>query len=237
MDWYQQVWDGTFRDWDLAIKVAKIPNEFWEGEDALSKVAQEIERIETELRGDAERAPNVPELERTTLLEHVRKLLKDPNMTALAAEGAADVLERSIRQYLYEAPANALPDELQHLEAVPGLLNRIASTIKSAERADAKAERMADDIEALNAKVAKLEADLKAARARSVEGLFLKSAIAAAGAAFGTGVIASLGLATSHFFGSWPSDITLENLRGWLDDLEKAAPAPELPSLPPAHDV
>ncbi|MEO0938288.1 MAG: hypothetical protein AAFY38_09040 [Pseudomonadota bacterium] len=48
--WYSQMWDGTFRDWDLAVHVALIPDEFWEGDDALSKVAREIEKISDRLR-------------------------------------------------------------------------------------------------------------------------------------------------------------------------------------------
>lgn len=46
LHWYSQVWDGTFRDWELATEVALIPNEVWEGEDALAKVAEAIREIE-----------------------------------------------------------------------------------------------------------------------------------------------------------------------------------------------
>lgn len=45
-DWYRGMWDGTFRDWDLATEVALIPDEIWEGEDALAKVAEAIREIE-----------------------------------------------------------------------------------------------------------------------------------------------------------------------------------------------
>ncbi|MEM9870156.1 MAG: hypothetical protein AAF822_02790 [Pseudomonadota bacterium] len=51
--WHAGISSGKFSDWDLAIEVAKIPDEFWEGEDALSKVAREIERIEAEFRSDS----------------------------------------------------------------------------------------------------------------------------------------------------------------------------------------
>ena len=34
-----------------------------------------------------------------------------PEMTALTAEGAADTLERAIKTYLDEAPANCLPED------------------------------------------------------------------------------------------------------------------------------
>ena len=45
-NWYRGMWDGTFRDWDLAIEVAKIPDEVWEGADAVAKVAAAILAIE-----------------------------------------------------------------------------------------------------------------------------------------------------------------------------------------------
>jgi hypothetical protein len=44
--WYAQMWEGTFRDWDLAIEVATLPDDLWEGEDALAKVAEAIRAIE-----------------------------------------------------------------------------------------------------------------------------------------------------------------------------------------------
>jgi hypothetical protein len=47
--WYAQMWDGAFRDWDLAIEVAKISDEVWEGKDALAKVAEAIRGIEARL--------------------------------------------------------------------------------------------------------------------------------------------------------------------------------------------
>ncbi len=43
--WYLAMWNGTFGDWDLAHEIAKIDNKLWDGEDALAKVAVEIEKI------------------------------------------------------------------------------------------------------------------------------------------------------------------------------------------------
>ncbi|MEL7132138.1 MAG: hypothetical protein AAGK77_06985, partial [Pseudomonadota bacterium] len=235
--WYSQMWDGTFRDWDLAIEVAKLPDDLWEGEDAPGKVAVAIREIEARLAAAFDRPDSVPELQQKKLLQHVQRLLASPDMTVLAAEGAADTLERAIAQYLKEAPANCLPDALTHLENVPPLFRRIAATVQSTERAEAKANRLATDIEALNVKIARLEADLRDARARTVHGLFTQSALKAAGATFGTGLVGSLGLAVGHFFGEWPSDTTLENFRGWLYDLETAAPKVEAQTLPPDYEV
>lgn len=46
--WYSEVCEGTFADWDLAVAVALIPNEVWEGEEAVTKVAEAIRKIEAD---------------------------------------------------------------------------------------------------------------------------------------------------------------------------------------------
>lgn len=236
--WYEGVWEGTFRDWDLAIEIARIPDDVWKGKDALAQVAAEIEKIKERLGRDLPRPENVPELERKKLTEHVKRLLASPDMTALAAEGAAETLTSAIGQYLKEAPANCLPEELEHLENLPMLFLAISKTVKSCELADAKERKLANQIEALNAEVAELEAKLKDAKSKTVHGLFTQSALKAAGAAFGASLIGSAGLAVSHFFGQWPDDMTFENFRGWLSELENASPKPNDPSsLPSTLDV
>lgn len=235
-DWYLGMWEGTWTDWPLAHEVAKIDASVWE--EGLEAVAAEIHEIEKRLGRQLPRPDNVPELERKKLIEHVKTLLASPEMTALAAEGAAETLNKAIEQYLKEAPANCLPDELAHLQDLPKIFRQISSTVKSSERAEVRERKLAEQITALNAKVADLEAKLKDARGRTVNGLFMKVAITAAGGAFGLGVMSSLGLAVSHFFGEMPSDVTLENLRGWLSDLQGAEPKVEpSPQLPPATDA
>ncbi|MEM7521799.1 MAG: hypothetical protein AAF307_12275, partial [Pseudomonadota bacterium] len=128
-------------------------------------------------------------------------------------------------------------DDLSHLHDLPALFRRISKTVKSEALAHVKEQKLAEEIEALNAKVADLEAKLKAARARTVDGIFAKGALAAAGAAFGVEVMSSISLTFGHFFAEFPTDIALENLRGWLLQLESAEPKPEPPSLPPAMDT
>ena len=56
------MWDGTFRDWPLAIEVALLPDNLWEGEDALAKVAEAIREIE------ARRANEKAKLNETLIL-------------------------------------------------------------------------------------------------------------------------------------------------------------------------
>jgi outer membrane murein-binding lipoprotein Lpp len=235
-DWYLAMWEGRFTDWDLAVEVAKIPEGVWEeGAEAVADAIREIEEIRA---GDMPRPDNVPELEREKLLKYVERLLASPEMTALAAEGAAATLQRAITEYLVKADANCLPDELKHLEGMPKLFMGISVIVKSSGRSEAKILELADQIEALNGQVAKLEANLKEALTKTVNGLFKQNAIKAAGAAFGGGVVGTLGVGLAHFFGGWPDDFTLENLRGFLSQLEAATPKTEdANSLPPATDV
>lgn len=233
--WYQSLEAGDAAYFPIENEIASIANEVWsEGPEAVAKAIQEIEVKHAE---QLDRPDSVPELHRQKLLAHVQRLLASPDMTALAAEGAASTLERAIAQYITEAPANCLPDALAHLESVPPLFRRIAATVKGAGRAEAKASKLAEDIEELNAKIARLEADLRDARAKTVHGLFTQSALRAAGTAFGAGLVGSLGLAVGHFFGEWPSDLTLENLRGWTSDLSMAEPKPDAANLPPSYEA
>ena len=46
--WYLEMWEGRFTDWDLAIEVAKIPDEVWDA--GLSAVAEAIREIEARFR-------------------------------------------------------------------------------------------------------------------------------------------------------------------------------------------
>lgn len=48
--WYQEIWEGTFKDWELAFEVARLPDHLWEGSDALEKVAEAIREIERDLK-------------------------------------------------------------------------------------------------------------------------------------------------------------------------------------------
>lgn len=235
-NWYSGYLNGSPMDSRLLEAVAKIQDDVWE--QGAEAVAAAIREIEARRASALPHPENVPELERSTLLKYVEKLLANPDMTALAADGAAQTLRQAISTYLRDAPANALPDELAHLEGLPALFDGIATLAKSDGKSEAKARQMADQIEALNAKVARLEAQLKEARTKTVNGLFTQNMLRAAGTAFGAGAVATLGLSVRHFFGEWPDEFTLENLRGFLIDLQTATPIDgNTASLPPATDV
>ena len=53
-DWYLAMWEGRFTDWDLAIEVAKIPNDVWEkGAEAVAAAIDTI-RARRALEADIE---------------------------------------------------------------------------------------------------------------------------------------------------------------------------------------
>ena len=227
IEWYEAILRGDPMDWNLIFKIATtLTDEDWET--GAAHVAVEIKKIRDSLDVDSDflRPASVPEIERKKITQHVERLLKDPEMTALAAEGAAEVLDRAIQEYLRMAHVNCLPDELKHLESLPPTFKAISRLVKSSELAEIKVAALSAEILHLNEVVARLEASLKSARAQSVQNLFTESAIKGAGTAFGAAVVGSLGIATSHFFGQWPGDLTLENFRGWLSEIQSATPAP-----------
>lgn len=240
LEWYEAILDGNPLPWELSFRIATtLTDADWDAGPA--HVAGRIEEIRADWEAELARSrpDSVPELEKTKLLEHVKRLLQQPDMTALAADGAADILERAIQDFLKTAPANCLPDELAHLESLPPLFRSISRLVRSSETAAVKERKLIDEIQRLNARVAALEADLKVARSRTVNGLFKASFIKALGTSLGAGVCGSTALATAHFFGWTPADWTLENLRGWLDAVAGATPAPDSPpmSLPPDYEV
>lgn len=238
--WYDGMNSGTPVPVELCARiVTQIPQKTWES--GAQEVAEAIARIEAEWLAEqgGKRPDSVPELEREKLVQHVRKLLQAPKMTALCAEGSAEAIDKAIREYTDQTGANCLPTELEALYDLPPLFRRIAAIAKSSDTAEVKVEAMTAQIEALNAKIARLEADLQEARAKTLHGVFRKSAAESLGKTVGSPwFIGAMSLGAAHFFGWAPEDWNFENLRGWAEELLQATPAPEEPSrLPPFSDV
>ncbi|MBY5935336.1 hypothetical protein KUV51_20180 [Tateyamaria omphalii] len=121
--WYRGMWDGTFRDWDLATKVALIPNEVWDGEDAVAKVARKIDEIERNLQEKDALPPNVIKAQSAALFENA-------SANGIAASGLQQFINTATSAYLREVE-NALPEALEPLGMLPGILDRIASILNS----------------------------------------------------------------------------------------------------------
>ena len=231
-EWYQSFLDGKPLNWGLQRRVALIDNAIWDaGPEA---VAKEIERIRREMAGLAP-------LEREKLLTHVKHLLANPVMTENAALSAAETVERAIRAYMDEAPANCLPEGMEHLEGLPGHFRAIAKVVGNTAESEGKEEELRREIERLHAKVVKLEQDLVVARSKTLKGVISTKAAEKLGTTLGNPVFyGGMAMGAGYFFGVTPSDMTFENLRGFIQELTSAngeAPAPLTNDLPPVHDI
>ena len=118
-----------------------------------------------------------------------------------------------------------MPDELEHLEALPALFQSISTTIKSKASDSEKQQKLADQMAALNTKLAALEAKLIIAKEKLLNGRFKIAAIDSFGKTIGsTWFLGALVLETNDSFGLSPNEMTLENLRGFADNMLTAEP-------------
>ncbi|WP_299651747.1 hypothetical protein [uncultured Tateyamaria sp.] len=117
------MWNGTFRDWDLAVEVAKIPNDVWEGENAVAKVAEAIREIKADLNTKDALPPEVIESQAVALIENA-------TTNAIAASGLQQLITMATNAYSREI-SNALPEALEPLSVLPAILERIALILNS----------------------------------------------------------------------------------------------------------
>lgn len=230
--WYHGMLEGQPVDWDLQLQVALIDDAIWEeGPEAIARAIREIER---ELAGPAP-------LEDAVLRKHIEHLLKNSILSEATALNGAETIERAISDYLREAPANCLPENLKHLEALPHHFRAIARVIGSQTSKAAKEPKLADEISKLHARVAELEKKLAAAKSKELKGVISLKAAESFGKTIGSPVFWSgSAMSVAYFFGVSPSDMTFENLREYVGELWRAnseAPVPSNPSLPSSLEV
>lgn len=230
--WYQGFVDGKPVDMELQGRVALIPDGIWDA--GPKAVAEKIREIEQAVAGPAP-------LEDAALRKHVEFLLKNPVLSEATALNGAETIERAISDYLREAPANCLPEDLKQLEALPHHFRAIARVIGSQTRKEAKEPKFADEISKLHARVADLEKELAAAKSKELKGVISLKAAESFGKTIGSPVFWSgSAMSVAYFFGVSPSDMTFENLREYVGELWRAnseAPVPSNPSLPSSLDV
>ncbi len=219
-------------DWDLQLQAALIDDKFWkEGPEA---VARAIREIEQELSGPAP-------LEENVLRKHVEHLLKNPVLSEATALNSAETIERTISDFLKEAPANCLPEDLKHLEALPQHFKAIARMIGSRTSKNQKENQLTDEISKLHARVAALEKELAVAKSKELKGAISQEAAKSFGKTIGSPLFWSgAAVSVGYFFGVAPSDMTLENFRNYVEELLRVnvetAPADQ-PQLPSSIDV
>lgn len=167
-DWYSGFLTGDPLDWNLQRQIALISVEKWKsGPEA---VAAEIERIRAEFSVPPSGKDRFPKHEPKS----VSHLFENRIITSASLQGLAAQVTQSIERFHAETGANALPEALEPLTALPALLLAVNSTIQEAPSDRAIASETEDQLRAeigrLNAKIAELECKLSGLKS-VVEGL------------------------------------------------------------------
>ncbi|MBL3566150.1 hypothetical protein JMM59_14230 [Rhodovulum sulfidophilum] len=98
----------------------------------------------------------------------------------VTAKAVAALIDETVLEYMREARTNCLPDEFLLLNAIPPILRRIASGVAHPV-ADSSGGTLPAERSRLEARIAELEAELSALRARSPQCVFSKALCEAAG--------------------------------------------------------
>ncbi len=160
-DWYWGIVSGKPLDWILQRRVAEIEDSIWkEGPEA---VAAEIERIKAEFHrqpADKQRFPKHEPNSVSRLIEN--RVIASASLQSLAAQVA-----RSVERFHAETGANALPEALEPISSLPGMLLAVHAALQKAPASENTSVEAEDQLKAeigrLNAKVAQLESELKRA--------------------------------------------------------------------------
>lgn len=153
----------------------------------------------------------------------------------------AETIERAISEFLREAPANYLQEDLKHLEALPQHFRAIARVISSKTNDGQKESQLVGEISKMHARVAELEKELAVAKGKELKGIISQEAATSFGKTIGSPLFWSgAAVSAGYFFGVTQSDLTLENFRSYVAELLRAnaetAPTAQ-PSLPSSTDV
>lgn len=162
LEWYEGFLRGIPLDWELQRRIALLPDEVWDAGPEV--VAERIVAIWESFESD----PPLPE---HSLQTQARILLAKAISSETAARGLQSLIQMALDAYRREI-SNALPEALEALDNLPGLLNSIA-TVLAGESAETEKERqlvellgtMAQVIETLNFRLATAHSALAAANA------------------------------------------------------------------------
>ncbi len=170
-EWYDRRLRGDPPNEALEIERVTSPAIPWdEGPRAVNKALREIEEKHA-------RKPPCAELVRPQAL----RLAAMPALAETTAEGLARQIEDWISACMRESEANALPDELLALEALPAILRRLSKAVHS----EGGTEALEATIAAIAVEIARLKADLALAKNASRESVFWTSFRKKAGESLG----------------------------------------------------
>jgi hypothetical protein len=126
-DWYLAMWEGRFTDWDLAIGVAKIPDNVWkEGAEA---VAAEIDKIRTKLLGAALPQAEIVEFNPQTLRFSARPItVEKPDLIGATLQQVEDSLEDVLA-----SPSNGLSSTSREVRVIERTIRKYGNNPQQIE--------------------------------------------------------------------------------------------------------
>lgn len=240
IEWYEAILNGTPLPWELTQRIAlEVTEDEWDaGPGAVAKRVAEIRR-------DFEAKP----LDQDALRSHVQQLAQSSVLHADVAESAGLQIEKAIKAFKDEAPANQLPDGFGAFETLAPTFLSISATLSVPAGTTPDTAALQAEINKLHSTISELRADLQDARLQLSDAR-LTALEAAQVRTFGEKLqttlanimmIGTIGVTTAQFFGVPATELRYEALKaalqGLSSDMENVEPAHEVSNLPEATDV
>lgn len=237
-DFWVRWWDGVVAgkplDWELQKQVALIPDGDWKkGPKHIAALIRQIEARFTKVQDTAPKAPSP---------KSVRYLTQNRLVARMQAQGLAGQIADVIERYARDTGCNDLPDEFQALKSMPAVLLGLGRML-----ADAKTTEYAlrAEVQRLNARVLRLEADLREAKAKTFTGTFSKSFVEQAGKSLGDWKMWGALIGGVSYLGGVPAMVDAaqsiaDSVQGIFGDQLPEPPSvglPASPDIPPQMDV
>jgi hypothetical protein len=167
-DFWVRWWDGVIAgkplDWELQKQVALIPDDDWQK--GPEHIASLIRQIEARFAQNETDIPKAPKPESALYLTQNRLVAR------MQAQGLAGQIVDVIERYARDTGCNDLPDEFQALRSMPTVLLQLGHKLADASTTE---DALRAEVQRLNARVLRLEADLREAKARNLTGTFSES--------------------------------------------------------------
>jgi hypothetical protein len=177
-DFWVRWWDGVIAgkplDWELQKQVALIPDDDWQkGPEHIASLIRQIEAGFTKVQDTAPKAPKP---------ESAHYLTQNRLVARMQAQGLAGQIVDVIERYARDTGCNDLPHEFQALRSMPTVLLQLGRKLADASTTE---DALRAEVQRLNARVLRLESDLREAKARTLNGTFSRSFVEQAGKSLG----------------------------------------------------
>ena len=229
-DFWVRWWDGVIAgkplDWELQKQVALIPDEEWQkGPDHIASL---IRQIEAGLAQTQDIDPKAPKP------ETARYLTQNRLVARMQAQGLAGQIVDVIERYVRDTGCNDLPDEFQALRSIPAVLLELGRKLADAATTE---DDLRAEVQRLNARVLRLEADLREAKARTLTGTFSKSFVEQAGKSLGDWKMWGALIGGVSYLGGVPAMVDAaqsiaDSVQGIFGDQLPEPPHADLPASP-----